>query len=101
MSAEEVINVVKIIEVIQKSIFILLFVIIGLGIISLITNIVRIAIIRIVLSMILVVSAMITNLLSKFLTLDLMIYHINTKTFHKYKKVAFKRLFYISSLSHF
>lgn len=76
----EAINILKNIEIIQKSIFVLLFIITGLGTISVIVNIIRLSIIRMILSMILVVSAMIVNIVSKFLTFDIIVHHISTKT---------------------
>ena len=80
MLSAEVNNILNTIEIIQRSIYVMLFIIVGLGVISIITNIIRLAIIRMVLSMILVVSAMIINIVSKFLTFDIMIYHVNIKT---------------------
>lgn len=80
MLSSEAINILNTIEIIQKIILGLLFVITGLGVISVIVNIIRLAVIRMVFSMILIVSAMIINIVSKFLTFDLMIYHINIKT---------------------
>ena len=80
MLSSEVINILNTIEIIQKSIYVILLIVIGLGVISIITNIIRFAVIRMVLSMILVVSSMIINIVSKFLTLDLMIYHVDINT---------------------
>ena len=72
----EISDILKIVEIVQKPIYIMLLIIVGLGIISFITNIIRLAITRVVFSMILVVSAMIINIASKFLALDLIIYTI-------------------------
>ncbi len=80
MVANVTINILKSIETIQKIIFVLLFIIIGLGGISLIINIIRLAIIRMVSSMVLVVSAMIINIISKFLVLELIVYHLGINT---------------------
>lgn len=80
MLATETIDILTTIEIIQKSIYVILFIVIGLGVISIITNIIRLAVIRMVFSMILVVSSMIINIVSKFLTFDLMIYNANIKT---------------------
>lgn len=80
MLSTEMINILNTIEIIQKSIYVILLIVIGLGVISIITNIIRFAVIRMVLSMILVVSSMIINIVSKFLTLDLMIYHVDINT---------------------
>lgn len=80
MLSAEVNNILNTIEIIQKSIYVILFIVIGLGAISIITNIIRLAGIRMILSIILVVSSMIINIVSKFLTLDLMIYHVDINT---------------------
>jgi len=80
MLSTEAINILNTIEIIQKIILGLLFVITGLGVISVIVNIIRLAVIRMVFSMIFMVSAMIINIVSKFLTFDLMIYNVNIKT---------------------
>lgn len=80
MLSTEIVNILNAIEIIQKIILGLLFIITGLGAISIITNIIRLAVIRMILSMILVVGSMIINIVSKFLTMDLMIYHVDIKT---------------------
>lgn len=80
MLSGEVINILKTIEIIQKAIYIMLFASVGLGTIAVIASLIRISSIKMVISMILVVCAMIINIVSKFLTFDLMTYNVNMKT---------------------
>lgn len=72
----EINEILKIEDIIQKTIYWLLLIIAGMGAISFVVNFIRLAIIRVVFSMILVVSAMLINIASKFLTIDLIIYSI-------------------------
>ena len=70
MSAIELLSVLEKIEIIKKTILMLLYILVGLGGFSIIVNITRLSIIRVVLSMIFVVGAMITNTAVKFLTIN-------------------------------
>ena len=70
MSAIELLSVLEKIEIIKKAILMLLYILAGLGGFSIIINITRLSIIRVVLSMIFVVGAMITNIAVKFLTIN-------------------------------